>query len=44
MLIATINRHEATVIQVRVNIETLLKTIDAPERAGKGLGEGRRDW
>jgi hypothetical protein len=43
MLIATINRDEATVIQVKVNIETLLKTIDAPERAGKGFGEARQD-
>jgi hypothetical protein len=43
MLIATFERDEATVIQVKVNIETLLKTIEAPEHAGKGFGEGRRD-
>ncbi len=39
MLIASFERDEATVIQVKVNIETLLKTIEAPEHAGKRFGD-----
>ena len=44
MLIATIARDEATVVQVKVNIETLLKTIEAPEHARKWAGEDKKDW
>jgi hypothetical protein len=43
MLIATIDRDEATVIQVKVNIETLLKTIESPEHAGKWAGDARTE-
>jgi len=43
MLIASFDRNEATVVEVKVNIETLLKTIDAPEHARKWAGEDGRD-
>jgi len=43
MLIATFDRNEATVIQVKVNIETLLKTLETPEHAGKFFGGGAED-
>jgi len=33
MLIATFERHEATVIEATVNIETLLKLLNSPETA-----------
>ena len=39
MLIATFDRNEATVVEVKVNIETLLKTIDSPEHAGRSFGD-----
>jgi hypothetical protein len=37
LLIATFDRHEATVMEVRVNIDTLLRWIQSPELAGKSL-------
>jgi hypothetical protein len=43
VLIATFERREATVIEVKVNMDTLLKWIDAPELAGKSAN-GRPDW
>lgn len=33
MLIATFQRNQATVVEVRANIDTLLKTIESPEHA-----------
>ena len=42
VLIATFERDEATVIEVKVNMSTLLKSIEEPERAGRTLG-GSRD-
>jgi hypothetical protein len=38
MLIATFERNQATVIECKVNIETLMKTIRAPELASKTFG------
>lgn len=38
MLIATFQRREATVVEVKVNMETLMKTIATPESAGKSFG------
>ena len=35
MLIATFQRNEATVIEVKVSMETLLKMVESPERASK---------
>ncbi len=35
MLIATFQRNEATVIEVKVSMETLLKMVESPKRAGK---------
>ncbi len=35
MLIATFQRNESTVIEVHLNMNTLLKTLEAPELAGK---------
>ena len=43
MLIATFERNEATVIEVQVNIDLLMKTIGAPELAGKTFGLHRQD-
>jgi len=34
MLIATFQRNQATVIEVRANMDTLLKTIESPQHAG----------
>jgi hypothetical protein len=42
VLIATFERDEATVIEVKVNMSTLLKSIEEPEGAGRALG-GSRD-
>jgi hypothetical protein len=42
MLIATFEPHEATVIEVTVNIETLLKMIGSPETAHR-LFENQHD-
>lgn len=46
MLIATFARNEATVIEVKVNIDTLMKTIAAPELASKtfGIHQDRDRW
>jgi hypothetical protein len=35
MLIATFQRNQATVIEVKVSMETLLKMVESPKRAGK---------
>ena len=35
MLIATFERNEATVIEVKTSIDSLLKMIESPKRAGK---------
>lgn len=42
VLIATFERDEATVIEVKVNMSTLVKSIEEPEGAGRALG-GLRD-
>lgn len=38
LLIATFERNQATVIECQVNIDLLMKTIAAPELAGKTFG------
>jgi hypothetical protein len=43
MLIATFEPHEATVIEVTVNIETLLKMIGSPETAHRLFEEKHDD-
>jgi hypothetical protein len=45
MLIATFDRNQATVVEVQVNIDTLMKTIAAPELASTtfGIHHGDRD-
>ncbi|HEY6393205.1 MAG TPA: hypothetical protein VIX89_18130 [Bryobacteraceae bacterium] len=43
MLIATFERNEATVVEVKVNMDTLLKMIDKPEHAGRSFN-GKEDW
>jgi hypothetical protein len=42
LLIATFERHEATVIEVTVNMETLLKMIGSPDTAHR-MFDGRHD-
>jgi hypothetical protein len=47
MLIATFDRNEATVIEAEVNLETLMKMVGDPERAGQMFGmrhDRDRDW
>jgi len=45
LLIATFNRHQATVIEVRVNFDTLIRWIQHPDEAAKELkGDGDHDW
>jgi len=48
MLVATFDRHEATVVEVEVDIETLLRTIGSPDEARKYYRSrhdaGDRDW
>ena len=39
VLIATFERNAATVIEVQANIETLLKSLEDPEHAGRTLRE-----
>lgn len=39
VLIATFERNEATVIEVKANIERLLKSLEEPEHAGRTLRE-----
>jgi len=43
MLIATFDRNEATVVQVRVDMEQLLKWIDSPKEAGN-FGKHNDDY
>lgn len=43
LLIATFNRHDATVIEVKVNFDTLLRWIESPDLARKSL-KPDRDW
>lgn len=40
VLIATFERHEATVIEVKANIETLLKSLQEPEHASRAIEGG----
>ena len=42
VLVATFERNEASVIEVKVNMNTLFKSIEEPEGAGRTLG-GSRD-
>jgi hypothetical protein len=39
VLIATFEHNEATVIEVKANIETLLKSLQEPAHAGRTLRE-----
>ena len=39
VLIATFERNEATVVEVKVNMDTLLRIINQPEHAGKSFSE-----
>jgi len=39
VLIAAFERNEATVVEVKVNMDTLLKMINEPEHAGKSFSE-----
>ena len=41
LLIATFERHEATVIEVQVNLDKLLKMIGSPDEAHKMFGQDR---
>jgi hypothetical protein len=43
VLIATFERNEATVIEVKVDVTTLLKWLNEPEDAVKSVGP-RREW
>jgi hypothetical protein len=38
VLIATFQPNEAVVVEVKANIDTLLKALEEPERAGRTLG------
>jgi len=40
LLIATFERDEATVIEVKANMDTLLKSLQDPEHAGRTLEHG----
>jgi hypothetical protein len=42
MLIATFQRNEATVVEVKVSMDTLLKMVESPEQAGK-FADSRAD-
>ena len=45
LLIATFNRREATVIEVKVNFDTLIRWIQHPDEAARSLKSDRdRDW
>jgi len=44
MLIATFQRREATVIEVKVNMDTLMKTVASPGTAGKSFGVKEPWW
>jgi len=41
VLIATFERNEATVIEVKANIETLLQSLQEPEHASRAIEGGR---
>lgn len=43
LLIATFERHEATVIEVQVNMETLLKMLGSPDVAHRMFRQDRDD-
>ena len=43
LLIATFERHEATVIEVTVDMETLLKMIGSPDHAHRMFGDNHGD-
>jgi len=43
LLIATFERNEATVVEVKVNVDTLLRMINQPEHAGKSFNS-KDDW
>jgi hypothetical protein len=40
VLIATFERNQATVIEVKANIERLLKSLEEPEHAGRAIAGG----
>jgi hypothetical protein len=44
VLIATFERHEATIVEVKVDMDRLVRLLDDPARAGRGLSNsgGRR--
>lgn len=44
LLIATFGRNDATVIEVKANIDHLLKSLQDPEHASHELGAGRSDF
>ena len=44
MLIATFQRREATVIEVKVSMDTLIETIATPETAGKAFAVKDAWW
>ena len=38
MLIATFERREATIVEVKLSVDALLKALESPRRAGKSFG------
>jgi hypothetical protein len=42
-LVTTFSRDNATVVEVKANVDTLLRWIQSPELAGKELGVSHRD-
>jgi hypothetical protein len=38
MLIATFERREATIVEVKLSMSVLLKALESPRGAGKSLG------
>ena len=44
LLIANFGRREATVIEVKVNMDTLMQTIGNPATAGKAFGVKNAWW
>ncbi len=43
LLIATFERNEATVVEVKVNMDTLLRMMNQPEHAGKSFNR-KDEW
>ena len=43
MLIATFQRNEATVVEVKVSMDTLLNIVESPKRAGKLSGSEKNE-